>query len=584
MKLSNLNPIYKKLRYGSIGINGQMGYDNYLSSVKNQFCEDNISTHPDSTIVYDLNGDYESLSIKCALNDTSDFFARADFLIYADSYLVASALNVGKGEIRSIDVNLNKCKKITLKITTNKPEFCHAIWFDGILHNDTQDYINGCMGDIQIFRPEDKSFYELCFCICLTPEYLNYAYSLLTSIKENSNLKKYKIILFSFNTNHEIQKLVKDFDCSLIQCQTDRKDSFLLKTCLYSAAKLINSSHYILIDVDTMVCKPLNELYDVIKAANKKSILVTREQSTHIGKSIGHLICANEWPYFGDESANFKLQLDEHLHNYKFVCNGGLIAGSRLSILALDDMIRTFMPGSNVWEKENENVKWREQAILNLSLAKLNNIIELDNKYNFQLLHSQMSESEDAVILHFNGEYGKKQYKNYKFKKYYIQDIPENDFFDKVKILNQSLDLNILDKINIQLLLEQDLSKYKNILVINDKYNFYSAYIIANHDKEVCSTNSKEIIDLIDFLKVDNKFKTVNIKENQNKFDCVIICASEAEHINLSYCLISLDLIDNSGAIFVIENVYQEQKLKDRLIYKNIIIEDFGTYFQISRD
>jgi len=48
--------------------------------------------------------------------------------------------------------------------------------------------------------------------------------------------------------------------------------------------------------------------------------------------------------------------------------------------------------------------------------------------------------------------------------------------------------------------------------------------------------------------------------------------------------LISLDLIDSSGAIFVIENVYQEQKLKDRLIYKNIIIEDFGTYFQISRD
>jgi hypothetical protein len=54
--------------------------------------------------------------------------------------------------------------------------------------------------------------------------------------------------------------------------------------------------------------------------------------------------------------------------------------------------------------------------------------------------------------------------------------------------------------------------------------------------------------------------------------------------LNLSFCLISLDLIENSGAIFVIENVYQEQKLKDRLIDKNISIEDFGTYFQISRD
>ena len=584
MKLSNLKPLYKKIRYGSIGTDGQLGYDNYLSSVKNQFCEDIISAHPDSTIVYEVNNEFKNLSIKCALNDTSDLFARADFLIYADSYLIASALNVCKGEIRNIDADLNDCKKITLKIKTNKPEFCHALWFDGILHNDSKDYINGCMGDIQIFRPEDKSLYELCFCICITPEYVNYAYSLLNSIKENSNLKKYKIILFSYNTNSEISKLSKDFDCTLINCQTNRKESFLLKTCLYSAAKLINSSYYILIDVDTIICKPLNDLLNILEASNKKSILITREQSTHIGKSIGHLVCANEWPYFGNESANFRLQLDEHSHNYRFVCNGGLICGSRLSILALDDMIRTFMPGSNVWEKDNENVKWREQAILNLALAKLNNIIELENKYNFQLLHSQMSESEDSVILHFNGEYGKKQYKNYKFKKYFIQDVPDNDFFNKVRLLNQSLDFNIIDKVNISLLVGQDLSQYKNILLINDKYNFYSAYFIDSYDKEVCSTNSKEIFDLVEFLKINNKFKTINLKENLDKFDCIVICASEAEHINLSYCLISLDLIEDSGAIFVVENVYQEQKLKDRLIDKNIKIEDFGSYFQISRN
>ena len=584
MKLSNLKPIFKKIRYGTIGLDGQLGYDNYLSSVKNQYCEDVISAHPDSTIIYDINGEFESLSIKCALNDTSDFFARADFLIYADSYLIASALNVSKGEIRNVDAALNNCKKITLKITTNKPEFCHALWIDGILHNDTKNYINGCMGDIQIFRPQDKALYELCFCICLTPEYVEYAYNLINSIKHNSNLKNYKIILFTYNTNSEIEKLSETFNCTLINCQIEKRESFLLKTCLYSAAKLINSSYYILIDVDTIICKPLDELLDILTASNKKSILITREQSTHIGKSIGHLVCANEWPYFSAESANFTLQLDEHLHNYKFVCNGGLICGSRLSILALDDMIRTFMPGSNVWEKENENVKWREQAILNLALAKLNNIIELDNKYNFQLLHSQISESENAVILHFNGEYGKQQYKNYKFKKYFIQDIPENNFFNKVKFLNQSLDLNILDKINIGLLVEQDLSQYKNILIINDKYNFHSAYVIDQYDKEVCSTNSKEIIDLVDFLNINESFKTINLKENLNKFDCIVICASEAEHINLSYCLISLDLIEDSGAIFVVENVYQEQKLKDRLIDKNIKIDNFGKYFQISRD
>ena len=584
MKLSNLAPSYKKIRYGAIGKDGGLGYDNFLVSINNKLYENTISAHPDSKIIYDLDGKYNNLSIKCALNDSSDLFARANFNIYADSLLIASSLNVSKNDIRDIDIDIKDCQKLTLEINTNKPEFCHALWFDGILHNDRKDYINGCMGDIRISIPDNPNIYNLCICICITPDYLVYARNLLESIKLNSNIDEYKIILFTYDLDQNIKDLSEEYDCFIVECHRSTSNTFLLKTALYSAAKLIKSSYYILMDIDMIVTKPINAIINLLESSNKKSIFLTREQSIHNGKSIGHVLVSQEWPYFGNDTSNFLLGLNEYIHNFKFICNGGLIAGSRQAILSLDDMIRTLLPGSNVWEKENPNVKWREQGILNLALAKLNNIIELDNKYNFQLLHSSLNESKNAIILHFNGEYGKKQYKNYKLKKYDEKLLNNKIFLQKIKLFNDNINFNSLDQLGIDPLNVIEFDGYENILIINDVHNIYSAYIIDTYDKPVNSISSSENNSLVDFLKLKDKFNVINLKDCGVKFDCIVVNMCEIEQLNLSYCLIGLDLLEEGGDIFVNENVNAEQKLKERLLDKKIKIKELGNFFQLTRE
>ncbi len=584
MKLSNLAPIYKKIRYGSIGTNGELGYDNFLVSVNNKLYENTISAHPDSKIIYELDGKYNNLSIKCALNDSSDLFARADFKIYSDSFLVASSINVSKNEIRDIDIDVKDCQKLTLEINTNKPEFCHALWLDGILHSDTRNYINGCMGDIKISIPSNSTIYDLCICICITPDYLMYAKNLLESIKLNSKIDEYKIILFTFDLDQNIKQFAQDYDCFIVECQRSASSTFLLKTALYSAAKVIKSSYYILMDIDMIVAKPINEIVDLLKSSNKKSIFITREQSIHNGKSVGHVLVSEDWPYFGNETSNYILGLNEYLHNFQFVCNGGLIAGSRQALLSLDDMIRTILPGSNIWEKQNPQVKWREQGVLNLALAKLNNIIELDNKYNFQLLHSPLSDSKKAIILHFNGEYGKKQYKNYKLKEYKENKLTNEMFSRNIQFFNDNLDFNVLDQLNVSPLNVIDFNDYENILIINDIYNIYSSYIIDIYDKSVYAIASSENNSMVDFLKLKDKFNVINLKDSGLKFDCIIVNMCEIEQLNLSYCLIGFDLLNENGHIFVTENVNVEQKLKERLLDKKIKIKELGNFFQLIRE
>ena len=50
-----------------------------------------------------------------------------------------------------------------------------------------------------------------------------------------------------------------------------------------------------------------------------------------------------------------------------------------------------------------------------------------DISYNYQLLHRGIEESEDAHILHFNGENGKKQFNKFKLKKYKTTEVINHD-------------------------------------------------------------------------------------------------------------------------------------------------------------
>lgn len=587
MNVKNLKIIYRKIQYGEVCMNGGLGYDNNIVSIKERYYENSISAHPPSHLMFKTNGEYNNFSCEVALNDTSSEDASADFYIYADNNLVACCFNVIKNENpRKIQANINFCDKLTLKIHTNNPLFCHAIWIDPVVDINFKNEINGCMGDIIIDSQLPNINSDICIATCISPEYIEFGKIFLESIKLNSNLKNFKIVLFSFNTNEDILKLSEDYDCLIVNCKLENR-GFFSKTAIYSVAKIFDANKYLLIDIDTVVQKPIDHIFENLNIVSKKTILLAREQMTHENLGIGKLITRNEWPYFGSEYDKSLLKISEKQMFFNFICNGGVIFGSKDAILALDDMIRSLMPGSNIWEKSNINVKWREQGILNLAISKLNNALQLDKTYNYQLLHNSFDDINDAHIVHFNGENGKNKFNKYKLKQFYLQEF---SLFDYLIIKYNNLFQNGFDlrnNVNLKFINFDDFQAFDKIAIINDTWGFYTAkYLKENKNVTVFEWNNTiKNFKFYDFFQKENLEVVYEPDKNVHKytnFDILIIECHESEQKTLSQFLIYKDILNSNGRLFIVESAkHTNPYIKERIIEKNYEIVNYDTFFEV---
>jgi hypothetical protein len=81
--------------------------------------------------------------------------------------------------------------------------------------------------------------------------------------------------------------------------------------------------------------------------------------------------------------------------------------------------MRALMPASAMWNQGRADVRWREQGLYNLALARLGSVVDLDERYNTQCLVRQVSVNGELdhttadymgkpiSVLHFNGPSGK---------------------------------------------------------------------------------------------------------------------------------------------------------------------------------
>jgi glycosyltransferase involved in cell wall biosynthesis len=120
--------------------------------------------------------------------------------------------------------------------------------------------------------------------------------------------------------------------------------------------------------------------------------------------------CSNDGTYKILEDFKNKHQNTDKVFLYRNIKNKGQGCARNIGLKKSRSDYVAFIDSDDTWEKNK--LKYQIKYML-------------DNKYNFQLLHSQMPESGNAVILHFNGEYGKKQYKNYilHYKKQYMTNL-----------------------------------------------------------------------------------------------------------------------------------------------------------------
>lgn len=423
MFLDQREPSSTKIQYGHIGYRGFLGYENLHSVVGGTFYNRCISPHPPSKLEYRFEKPINFFDAWVGLADSSSPLVSANFLVRADGILVAVAENVSvaSGAVH-LEVPLFQAHVIELVIEAEQEIFCHALWLNPQVHYTPDITLRNPLGGVSIDLPVSQEIAEKCITVIISPGYESYVDNMLGSLYVNGNCKDATILLMAIDKNELMEDIARKYGAVIIGCSTGDKSRFTMKNATYMAPYIVYADYYIYLDGDMIILSELNPIFNNIASLSPKNIYACLEYGVPSNKTLGDLLISNEHPYYAlPEDADF-LKMTPIEKASKQVINGGVIAGSRRAMLGLETTMKAMMPQSAIWESVNPDVKWREQAIINIAAIRHGGLVILRPTLNVQLLHATDTAIHaegklfavygDAPvdILHFNGTPGKDRY------------------------------------------------------------------------------------------------------------------------------------------------------------------------------
>ena len=416
--------------YGEPGTRGLLGFADLFVSVQNRHYPHAIGAHPPSELVYVLPDGMQSVSVYAALNDTSDAGAVADFLIYADNELIAAAHSVRPHESpRLMEAELYGAKSLRFVITSPYWPGCHAMWLEPTIDHKVTTSITGVLGGVQLLLNDNQEPCDVCLVLVVTSGYESMAEAMLGSLWESGNCRAMSLLLIAEAGDTQCQHLATKFNARIAYVTRNDKQSYLIKSAAYSAARLIRAQYYIIADVDMIVVSSLEPVLATMRAIPSGHMLICQEQdgTNHSNFALG--VEANAHPYFGAVGDLAKLKVSYASAEHCPILNGGFMAGTREAWLGLENAMRDLMPFAAYWERAEAftpngiKVRWREQGVMNAALVRTGRWSELSGAFNCQLAISNNAVKFDngvplatineipAVIVHFNGIVGRELYK-----------------------------------------------------------------------------------------------------------------------------------------------------------------------------
>lgn len=431
MRLSSHNVESSSVGYGEVGFGGKIGFADLYVSVANRYYPNAIGAHAPSKLTFALPHGMQGFSSYVALNDTSEPTAVADFLVYADNELIAATHTVRPGEApRLIEGELYGAKKIHLVVNTAHWPGCHTAWIDPVVIRQEMPSITGVLGEINVPIDSSIEYCDTCIAIIVTDGYEAMAEAMLGSLWENGGCRDASVLIITDSDNTACQHLASKFNAIVKYIHRIPRDTYIIKSIAYSVARMIRANNYIVLDVDMIVTNSLNPLLSSIGVVPSSHILICKEQEEQSQSTLSFGVDTYAHPYFGKPGDLANLKVTQQMSQHCPVFNGGVMAGTREAFLGLESAMRDLMPFSGYWEKQevyNQDsikVRWREQGVMNASLARTGKWSELSGIYNCQLAVSNhpfeiiqgapsaMIDNQQATIIHFNGIVGRTHYNN----------------------------------------------------------------------------------------------------------------------------------------------------------------------------
>jgi predicted O-methyltransferase YrrM len=413
-------PLLADVGYGTLGSNGDLGYEDQRVQVGGQSWPHALSAHAPSRLVFPLPVGGSEFHSQVALNDdVAGQRTSADFLVYADDRLVAVVPDVQAGEAAAqCRANVAGARRLQLVVETKRFEHCHAVWLDprvSIGRDSAERTLIDCLRRVEIELPQRPLRSKRCIATVASPGFESWLNDMLGSLRANSGCIDALVVVFAVNADAAIEEVAAKYGAQIVRCRAISPLKAAIKALLYSAARVIDADEFVCLDADMLVLGDLRPLFAAIEACPGQTVFACREGNGtgwHTFKDLRHAITT----VYGGRAIDLTHTLGAapHLGEYALVVNDGLFAGSRRALLALDGAIRR-IPGATGWVDEKPQITWRNQFIFNLALAKLDCGVELETTYNVQLYSQDVHTVVDrgrlqanwkgsrAKVLHFCG-------------------------------------------------------------------------------------------------------------------------------------------------------------------------------------
>lgn len=415
MYLDAISLLDFEVGYGALGMNGRLGYEGARVSVQGQSYPHAFSTHPPARLRFHLGGRFSSFNSLVALNDDVPAGrSHADFAVLADGHEVAVEPYVRAGEPpRSLTADVSGAEYLELTVRTSQWEYSHAVWLDPQVDESPAPVIKlfDCLGRVEMAVPHRPPRAERCIATVVSPGFEHLLDDMFGSLHANGMCQDSLLLVFVLDGNEACERVAAKYAAQVVHCKSRARINQMSKSALYSVARVIEARHYLCLDADMMVLGDLRPIFAALDALPEGSILACREgnshQSNHLGNSLRSI-------YGGGDADARRLEITPQEQAYSLVVNDGLFAGSRAALLALDGAIRA-IPQASAWSDGHRTIKWRNQFIFNLALARLGCGLELDSSYNVQLHVHDVDFYEagtrlganwrgrPARVLHFSG-------------------------------------------------------------------------------------------------------------------------------------------------------------------------------------
>jgi len=373
--------------YGQLGTHGNLGYEGKSVLVQRKRYRHALSTHPPAHLEFNLGGRFSRFHCQLSLNDdVHSGVSNAEFDVFADKRLVATAHVVAGEPPHVIESNIAGAQVLELKVTTHSWAYCHAVWLDPQVEESvdrvsTKTLVD-CLKRAEITLPVTIPSAERCIATVVSPGFESLLDDMLGSLYANGGCQDALLVVFALSHNTACERVVAKYRGLLIRCKPNSRVNAMSKGILYSVAHVINAQQFLCLDADMLVLGDLKPVFAALDACSEGSILACREGNGKSFSNLEHALCTA----YGGQATDIQrvLGTTEGEGSYPFVVNDGFFAGSRSALFALDSTIRA-MPGAIAWIDEQRNIWWRNQFIFNLALARLQCGVELEASYNIQL-------------------------------------------------------------------------------------------------------------------------------------------------------------------------------------------------------